>query len=205
MVNEVIGAVLQILVFAAIPFLVYVIRYRKVKGFLKYVGLKPSTKRANYLAVFASLLFAVPVLILILISDDIKTIMFDPESVTGKIREMGFGISSVFTLLMIALLKTSFAEELLFRGFLAKRLIAVLGYSKGNLIQAVLFGSIHTILFAMITSNAVFLMLIFMIPSLGAYVSVYLNEKVADGSIIPGWISHGLANVLAYVIVGFVI
>lgn len=205
MVNEVLGAVLQILVFAAIPFLVYVIRYRKVKGFLKYVGLKPSTKRANYLAVFASLLFAVPVLILILISDDIKTIMFDPESVTGKIREMGFGISSVFTLLMIALLKTSFAEELLFRGFLAKRLIAVLGYSKGNVIQAVLFGIIHTILFAMITSNAVFLMLIFMIPSLGAYVSVYLNEKVADGSIIPGWISHGLANVLAYVIVGFVI
>ncbi len=205
MVNEVIGAVLQILVFAAIPFLVYVIRYRKVKGFLEYVGLKPSTKRANYLAVFASLLFAVPVLILILISDEIKTIMFDPESVTGKIREMGFGISSVFILLMIALLKTSFAEELLFRGFLAKRLIAVLGYSKGNLIQAVLFGIIHTILFAMITSNAVFLMLIFMIPSLGAYVSVYLNEKVADGSIIPGWISHGLANVLAYVIVGFVI
>ena len=205
MVNEVIGAVLQIFVFATIPFLVYVIRYRKVKGFLKYVGLKPSTKRANYLAVFASLLFALPVLILILISDEIKTIMFDPESVTGKIREMGFGISSVFILLMIALLKTSFAEELLFRGFLAKRLIAVLGYSKGNLIQAVLFGIIHTILFAMITSNAVFLMLIFMIPSLGAYVSVYLNEKVADGSIIPGWISHGLANVLAYVIVGFVI
>ena len=205
MVNEVIGAVLQIFVFATIPFLVYVIRYRKVKGFLEYVGLKPSTKRANYLAVFASLLFAVPVLILILISDDIKTIMFDPESVTGKIREMGFGISSVFILLMIALLKTSFAEELLFRGFLAKRLIAVLGYSKGNLIQAVLFGIIHTILFAMITSNAVFLMLIFMIPSLGAYVSVYLNEKVAAGSIIPGWISHGLANVLAYVIVGFVI
>lgn len=205
MVNEVIGAVLQIFVFATIPFLVYVIRYRKVKGFLEYVGLKPSTKRANYLAVFASLLFALPVLILILISDEIKTIMFDPESVTGKIREMGFGISSVFILLMIALLKTSFAEELLFRGFLAKRLIAVLGYSKGNLIQAVLFGIIHTILFAMITSNAVFLMLIFMIPSLGAYVSVYLNEKVADGSIIPGWISHGLANVLAYVIVGFVI
>ena len=205
MVNEVIGAVLQIFVFATIPFLVYVIRYRKVKGFLEYVGLKPSTKRANYLAVFASLLFALPVLILILISDEIKTIMFDPESVTGKIREMGFGISSVFILLMIALLKTSFAEELLFRGFLAKRLIAVLGYSKGNLIQAVLFGIIHTILFAMITSNAVFLMLIFMIPSLGAYVSVYLNEKVAAGSIIPGWISHGLANVLAYVIVGFVI
>lgn len=205
MLDEVIGTILQILVFTFIPFLVYVIRYRKVKGFFGYIGLKKSTKRANYLAVFASLLFAVPVLILIVVSDEIKTIMFDPESVTGKIRQMGFGIGSLFTLLMIALFKTSFAEELLFRGFLAKRLIAVLGYRNGNLIQAVLFGIVHTILFTMITSNPVFLILIFLIPSLGAYVSVFLNEKVADGSILPGWISHGLANVLAYVIVGFVI
>ncbi|MEZ4990761.1 MAG: hypothetical protein R2824_10130 [Saprospiraceae bacterium] len=48
-------------------------------------------------------------------------------------------------------------------------------------------------------------MLIFIIPSIGAYVSVYLNKKMADGSIIPGWISHALANVLAYGIVGFII
>lgn len=205
MLNEIIGTVLQILVFTLIPFLVYLIKYRMVKGFPEYVGLKKSTKKANYLAVFASLLFAAPALILIMVSDEIKAIMFDPESVTGKIRQMGFGVSSLFTLLMIALLKTSFAEELLFRGFLAKRLIAVLGYTRGNVIQALLFGIIHTILFTMITNNPVFLFLIFLIPSLGAYVSVFLNEKVANGSIIPGWISHGLANVLAYVIVGFVI
>ena len=205
MLNEVVGTVLQILVFALIPFLVYLIRNPRVKGFPEYVGLKKSTKKANYLAVFASLLFAAPVLILIMLSDEIKTIMFDPESVTGKIRQMGFGISSLFTLIMIAVFKTSFAEELLFRGFLAKRLIAVLGYTKGNVIQAVVFGIIHTILFSMITNNPVFLILIFLIPSLGAYVSVFLNEKIADGSIFPGWISHGLANVLAYIIVGFVL
>jgi len=37
---------------------------------------------------------------------------------------------SVLILLMIALLKTSFTEEILFRGFIAKRLVSVLGFQK---------------------------------------------------------------------------
>jgi len=44
---------------------------------------------------------------------------------------------------------------------------------------------------------------IFVVPAAGAYVSVYLNEKIAGGSIVPGWISHASANVLSYSIVGF--
>jgi len=115
------------------------------------------------------------------------------------------GLNSLLLLFVIAVFKTAFAEELFFRGFIAKRLISMTGYVRGNLLQATLFGIIHTALFAFITTNPVFLLMIFLIPSLGAYVSVYLNEKVADGSIIPGWISHGLANILAYGIVGYVI
>ncbi|MEO9802605.1 MAG: CPBP family intramembrane glutamic endopeptidase [Reichenbachiella sp.] len=205
MVNELIGATLQILVFTLIPFLVYTIKNKSTTGFFEYIGLKRSTKKANYLAVFACLIFATPVLLLTLTSVDFKEIMFDPASITGKFRQMGFGMYSVSTLLIVALFKTSFAEEILFRGFVAKRLISVMGYQKGNMLQATLFGIIHTALFASITSNAFFLLVIFIVPSIGAYVSVYLNEKLASGSIVPGWISHGLANVLAYSIVGFII
>ena len=32
-----------------------------------------------------------------------------------------------------------------------------------------------------------------------------INEKIANGSIIPGWISHGLANIIAYSVIGFLI
>lgn len=205
MINESIGAILQILVFTMIPFLVYLIKNKSAKGFLEYIGLKKSTKKANYLAVVACLLFATPMLILTLTNADFKELMFDPNSITGKFRQMGFGIESLFILIIIALFKTSFAEEVLFRGFIAKRLISVAGYQKGNVIQAAIFGVIHTALFALVTSNIIFLIAIFIIPSIGAYVSVYLNEKIANGSIIPGWISHGLANILAYSIVGFVI
>lgn len=205
MLNELIGASLQILIFTLIPFLAYVFKRETYKGFFDYIGVKKSTKKANVLAIFACLLFAAPLLILTFTSEEFKEIMFDPNSITGKFREMGFGLESMTLLLVIALIKTSLAEEILFRGFIAKRLISFLGFVKGNLLHAVIFGFIHTGLFALITSNILFLVIIFLIPSIGAYISVVLNEKMANGSILPGWISHGLANIIAYSIVGFVI
>lgn len=205
MLNEIISAVLQILVFALIPFLVFVIQQKSTRGFFAYIGLKRSTAKANYLAALACLLFAGPILVLIWLSPEFREIMFDPTSITGKFRAMGFNAQSFVILMVIAVFKTSFSEELLFRGFIAKRFVHWLGFRTGNLLQASLFGVIHTLLFATITSYVPFLILIFVVPSIGAYVSVYLNEKVANGSIIPGWISHALANVLAYSIVGFVI
>ena len=205
MINEIFGSILQILIFTLIPFLVYVIRNRKVKGFFNYLGLKKSTKKANSLAIFACLIFATPLLILTLTSPGFKEIMFDPNSITGKFRSMEFGVNSLSILFIIAIFKTSFAEEILFRGFIAKRLISVLGFRKGNVLQSVIFGIIHVAIFSFITTNIIFLMVIFVAPSIGAYVSAYLNEKMGNGSIIPGWISHGLANVLAYSLVGFVI
>lgn len=204
MLNEVIGAVLQIAVFMLIPFIFYAIKYRKTTGFFDFIGLKKSTARANGLAVLACLIFVLPLLLLTHFDAEFRAIMLDPNSITGKFREMGFGLHSVSILLVIALFKTSFAEEVLFRGFIAKRLISVAGFVKGNLLQAFIFGILHTALFASITSNILFLIIIFIMPSVGAYVSVYLNEKLANGSIIPGWISHALANVTAYGLVGFV-
>jgi len=198
MIDEAIGTILQILIFTSIPFLVFIIRKRSTKGFLKYIGLKKSTKKANILAILASLIFAVPILILIQSNADFKEIMTDPDSITGKFRIMGFEMHSVLILLMIALLKTSFTEEILFRGFIAKRLISVLGFQRENLLQAAIFAAIHSALFATITTNIAFLILIFIVPMTGAYISVYLNEKIGNGSIIPGWISHGFANVISY-------
>ena len=205
MLNEIIGAILQVAVFMLIPFLVYLITKRKAKGFWDYIGLKRSNQKANLLAVAACLVFVLPIMILLYFSADFKEIMFDPKSVTGKFRAMGFSGASLFLVMVHAIFKTSFAEEVLFRGFLAKRLIAWLGYQWGNIVQASLFAALHSAIFMTITDDIGFLIFIFLAPFAGAYISVYLNEKVANGSIIPGWISHGLANVLAYSIVGFML
>lgn len=205
MINEIISAIAQILVFTLIPCIVYLIKKKTTKGFWAYIGLKKSTPKANMLAVATSLLFAGSLLLLAVFSTEFRELVHAPTSVTGKFKAMGFSTSAVIILLIMAVFKTALAEEILFRGFIAKRLISVAGYQKGNIIQAVLFGIIHTAIFALVTKNILFLVIIFIVPTIGSYVSVYLNEKVANGSIIPGWISHALGNILSYGIIGFVI
>lgn len=201
--SEILSAILQIFVFTLVPFLVFVIQKKSTKGFLHYIGLKRSTRRANYLAILACLLFVIPMLLLTLINPAFQDIMFAEDSITGKFREEGFSIAALFVLIVKAVFTTSLSEEIFFRGFLAKRLIHALGFRIGNILQALIFGIIHTIIFASITNNPIFLSVIFVGPALGAYISAYLNERLAEGSIIPGWISHGLANILSYGIVGF--
>ncbi|HMQ89028.1 MAG TPA: CPBP family intramembrane metalloprotease [Flavilitoribacter sp.] len=205
MTNELIDSVLQVLAFSLIPFLVYLIAKKKVKGFFDYIGLKKSTARANVFAVLNTLVFLAPTLTLAFFNEAFKQILTDPGTITGQFRAMGFSIPTLIMILIVALAKTSLSEEIFFRGFVAKRLINWLGFSAGNILQAVIFGAIHLLLFVSVTSNPLFLAFIFGFPALGAWISAYLNEKLAGGSIIPGWISHGLANTISYCVVGFLI
>ncbi|WP_234572009.1 CPBP family intramembrane glutamic endopeptidase [Rhodohalobacter sp. 614A] len=205
MINELISAVLQILIFAALPFVFYLTKMKKTEGFFDYIGLKKSNPDANLSAIFLSLLIAGPLLLLSMYNSEFFGIMSDPSSMTGKFRQMEFNAESVIILIVGAVFKTSLAEEILFRGFIAKRLIALTNYKIGNILQAVLFGLIHSALFLFVTDSFFFLMVIFLFPAIASYIKVYLNEKVADGSIIPGWIAHAIANLLAYSTIGFMI
>ncbi|MEO1098460.1 MAG: hypothetical protein AAFX57_11990 [Bacteroidota bacterium] len=73
------------------------------------------------------------------------------------------------------------------------------------MIQAIIFGAIHTLLFLNLTDNLLFLVSSFVMPAIGAYIKVYLNEKMAGGSIVPGWIAHASSNLIAYSIIAFVL
>ncbi len=205
MINEIIQAIVQIVIFTLIPFLVYLIRNKSMKGFLEYIGLKKSTSKANSLALLSCFIFLAPMLILTFTSDSFREIMFDTNSITGKLRAMELGAFTIIILLTIAIFKTSFAEEIFFRGFIAKRLISKFGFQKGNIFQSLIFGILHSVLFAAITTNVLFLSLIFIFPTIAAYIFGYLNEKKANGSIIPGWIGHALANIITYFTIAFII
>ena len=203
MLTEIISALAQVLVFSLIPFIWYVIKHRKVKGFFEWIGLKRSTLKGNLMSLLVVAILAGPILILVFLNDDFEAIMTDPKSITGKVKAMGFGMEAILTILVISLIKTSLAEEIFFRGFLAKRLIAWTNYQVGNILQAFIFGIIHTLLFLSITHNPLFLTVIFIFPATGAYFKTYINEKLANGSIIPGWIAHGVGNLIAYSVVAF--
>jgi len=119
---------------------------------------------------------------------------------------MGFNATTVATLLLIALFKTSFSEEILFRGFIAKQLINTLGFTTGNIFQAVIFGSLHLALFWLLTQPSFFpLTFIFVFSSFAGWSIGYIKEKFANGSIVPGWFAHGLGNTLSYFIIAFII
>ncbi len=204
MANELISAILQIFLFTSIPFFVYLIKTKSTKGFLNYIGLKKSTRKANLLALLVMILIVAPLLILVFTNEEFKEIMTNPKSVTGKIKQMGIGIEAIITILIAAILKTSLSEEIFFRGFLAKRLIAITNFQIGNIIQAVIFGIIHTLLFMSVTENILFLVMIFVFPTVGAYLKTYINERLGNGSIIPSWIAHGTANLVSYSFILFI-
>ncbi len=203
--NEFISALLQLLAFALIPFFFFLFRKDKSITFFKYIGLyKPTGKSVLYILIIA-LLFVATGIGLCYYYEGIKAIMFSPSSVTGKLRLLGFTGNSVLILLIIALLKTSLSEEILFRGFIAKRFINLMGFTWGNVVQSLIFGIIHLILFWALTKTTFIpLTIIFIFSTLAGWTIGYVKEKYASGSIIPGWIAHGLGNVISYSVVAFV-
>ncbi|WP_430112552.1 CPBP family intramembrane glutamic endopeptidase [Paenibacillus sp. B1-33] len=95
--------------------------------------------------------------------------------------------------MLYAFIQTGLSEEILFRGFIGKRLNSAFGFATGNTVQAFLFGCLHGVMFFSRTRviNAV---IITLFTALIGWFMGYINEKLAGGSIIPSWMMHGLAN-----------
>jgi membrane protease YdiL (CAAX protease family) len=205
-INEIISTVLQIIVFTLIPFIFFLLRKDKTLTFFRYIGLTVPTAKSLIYVIFVSLIFLIAAIGLTFIDSSIKEVLFSPHTVTGKLRLMGLNITSVTILLIIALFKTSFAEEILFRGFIAKRLINKFGFKIGNVAQSFVFGVLHLLLFSLlIETTFAALTFIFIFSSLAGWVIGFIKEKHANGSIIPGWVAHGLGNTISYFIIAFIL
>lgn len=206
LLNHLISAIIQLLVFTLIPFVFYSIKEKKIAGFLNFIGLYKTPVKPIRLAALTSLLFVFTGLALIYTSADIKDIFLSPSAVTGQLHGLGLNVTSIIILLLIAWIKTSLAEEIFFRGFISKMFVSRLGFNYGNAAQAVFFGFIHAILFYKIAHCGFFqLLFIFTFSTLAGGIIGYIKHKYANDSIVPGWIAHGLGNTLSYFIIAFVI
>ena len=72
------------------------------------------------------------------------------ETATSAFSDMG--LKALPSILIYSFLQTSLPEELLFRGFLLKRLVNHMPFFFANTIQAITFGLLHGILFASVVS-----------------------------------------------------
>ncbi|SUP53319.1 CAAX amino terminal protease self- immunity [Weeksella virosa] len=206
LVNEIISTTIQVILSTLIPFIFFLFRKDKNVTFFNYIGLfKPTTKSISYV-LLASILFLIGGLGMIFLDESIKQAVFSPPSVTGILRTIGLSGISIIILLIVAIFKTALAEEILFRGFIAKQLTNKFGFKTGNLIQATIFGVIHLLLFWTLTKTAlIFLLFSFLFSFVAGWTIGYIKEKYANGSIIPGWIAHAIGNTLSYTIIAFVI
>lgn len=198
MIQSVIDAMVQFVIFLIIPFLYWVIIIRKNEGFTKWIGLKKATFNNKKMAIF----FSVLSLILLFFSGLILLSVIDDKTMIANAQFATMGMQGILPILIYAVIQTGLSEELLFRGFLLKVLSHRWGFGVGNLIQAFLFGLLHGV-FLFTTINTLLVIFIMSFAALAGWMMGYLNERLGNGSILPSWLVHSLMNLSSSLIIAF--
>ena len=187
-IQKIINSFIQIMLFALVPFIWWVITARKDCNFLEWIGLKRlknAKENRIFVWVVGSILLSCCLSIFMLI------VVKGVETATSDFE--GMRVAALPAVLVYAIFNTSLPEEVLFRGFLLKRFSNKLGFVIGNTVQSVLFGLMHGALFFTVT-GAFKAVLIIAFTGIIGWVIGYVNEKKADGWIIPGWCIHAAGN-----------
>lgn len=196
-VNKILGSIIQIILFAIIPFVWWMVTARKKQSFTEWIGLKKIDGGKKTLT--ATILVAVAFLF-----SGVLTLyaLRGVETATSEFAELG--LVAIPAIIVYATFNTAFPEELLFRGFLLKRLANKLGFNIANLIQALLFGLLHGAMFFSIV-GVIKSILIIVFTGAIAWFMGYINEKNSNGSIIPSWIIHTISNLFSGICAAFAI
>ena len=211
-IATVLSGIIQVLVFAFIPFIVYLVTARRQRRFAEYIGLKRAPARAAGWGVLIGMA-SFPLMLGLLHVAGAADVLADPASQTGRLRELAEarGVAAMlFVAVFQAAVTTALSEEILFRGFLAKRLVSRLGFGAGNTLQALVFGAVHSVLLtgtATETSGpspAVWAAVV-LLPAVQGWLMGWLNERLAGGSIVPGWCAHAVSNALTFTVVPILI
>ena len=179
------SAVMQVVIFSIVPFLWWRLKYKKKSTFFKWIGLyKPVRVVSTKSVVIAIMLYFFIWLITLFISKDISS------------NFEGMGIVGVVPSLIVCFIQNGVCEEILFRGFIGKRLISKFGKNNGILMQAILFGGMHIALALALNMNINISLIIgyFVFPTIAGWLLGYIDEKVYNGSIIPSILLHGVIN-----------
>ena len=200
LIGEIIGALGQLTLVLVIGSIAWAFFGRRKAAWGHWLGLSSPPSgwwKGALLIIFVLALIKLPLFTL----TPMIALTSGEGTVGGQLAGLGWGPDLMATILVMALVKTALAEEILFRGLIAKRLIGWLGFGAGNLVQAGLFGSVHLLIF--FTSGAPPLSLpsiaaFFLLPTIAGWLMGYANERWGGGTIWPGWMIHGLGNAIAY-------
>lgn len=204
--SHLLSAILQVILFSLLPFLFYIVPQRKLKGFLAYIGLITPLKKTVLISLLSLVVSFVFIMASFLSYPDLYLweILKAPGTVTGEIAQIEPAYMALIVIIIKSAINTGLSEEIFFRGFIGKRLIERFGFGFGNTMQGVIFGLLHGILFISTVGISSALLITFGIGFIG-WLLGYLNERSGNGSIVPSWIAHSLANIAGFSIVIFMI
>ncbi len=193
--NKVLSSIIQIILFTIIPFIWWLITARKKQKFTEWIGLKKikGGKKTLISVIFVAIAF---------LASGILTLYLIKDIETATSEFAGLGAAAIPAIIVYATFNTAFPEELLFRGFLLKRLANKFGFNTANLIQALLFGLLHGAMFLALAGIMKAVLIIIFTGGIAWFMG-YINEKNSDGSIIPSWIIHTVSNLLSGIFAAF--
>ena len=191
-INELISSIFTILVILLIPFIWWFKGSRKKINFFKWLGIKKircKDKKVLAISLLANIIYFLLTNILM------PWITKGANDVVATNKFAHLGLKALPAIIIYALFSTAFWEECFFRGFLLKRLSNRFSFLLANNIQGFLFGLMHGLLF----SSYVGLLkafLITLIIGIAGWLFGYLDEKKANGSILPSMFIHFLTNLV---------
>ncbi len=188
--SKLVSSIIQIVLFSLIPFIWWIVTARKECSFFEWVGLKKIGGKDNKPVLWICGIS----IVFMLISVFMLYVLRNVESATTDFD--GLGAGAIPAILIYAILNTAFPEEVLFRGFILKRLSNRFGFTVGNTVQAAIFGIMHGILFFSVVGALKAILIILFTATIGWFMG-YTNEKKAEGSILPSWCIHSIANVFS--------
>lgn len=199
--------IVNLIVFSLLPIIWWFFRHRKEEGFFRWIGFfKPQLKSKWWvLLIFAILYyFFYNFDFTQFVSPETLEYIENSASVSANVFA-GIGVAAILPAFIENFIANGVAEEILYRGFLCKRLISKIGLVKGIILQAVLFGLMHNILYILagLDVGLWYHILTFIFTGMGALLLGWLNERIFNGSIIPGILLHGAGNFIASLLVAF--
>lgn len=190
LINQIINTFFTFALLAFIPFIWYLINYRKLKGLGNYLGFtKPPEGSFLSALKFTGLGYCFSLMVIVILIVQSGEIM---TTLTAEAFETGSIFIIIVSVLLIGI-KTGISEELLFRGFIGKLLIKTFGFKIGNLIQSIIFVLPHYLTFTATPKLEFYLMMLN--SGVMGYIFGFITEKKSNGSIIPAIFMHGLVNI----------
>ena len=197
LVSKIISSIIEIILISFLPFIWWLISAKKKESFFNWIGLKKIDNKNK-----KSTLINTIVISLVFMTVSILTLYLIKDIETATSEFKGLRISALLPALIYAIFNTSLPEEIFFRGFLLKRLSNKFGFRIANVIQSIIFGLLHGIMFFSLV-GVVKAIIIILFTGIVAYAMGYVNEKKANGSILPSWFIHALSNIFASIIAMF--